>query len=1289
MRPFPLLTAASPRLRRTAGWVLGVSALLLLLAWQVLPRVVRSVAQTQLSEQLGRTVTLGAVRFNPFTLTLRLEQLSVAGATPGAAPLLDLASAELNADLRSVLRGAPVVESLTLQAPQVRLARVAQGRYDIDDLLARLAQRPRTPEPETGPPRFALYNLRILDGRFEFDDQPVGRRHTLEQLTLGLPVVSTLDAAAIAIKVEPRLAFKLDGTAFDTGAQATPFSPDRAGRLELRSGEIDLAGWLPYLPSDLPIRPTGGLLALDLAVEFAAPVNARPKAVLSGQVRLQRLGLADAAGTPLLHLPAFSAALVDVQPLQRRVALGEVAFQGLQLELARDARGQINWLKALQPAPPPAAARPGASAVAAAPAASSAGGAADPGVWQLALARLALKDSAIRWQDGSTQPAADLLVELPLLQLEQAAWPLQPAQPPARWQLQAAWRESAGGAAPAGSAQLEGQLAASGGQASLSVDQAALAPLAPYLAQVITPRVAGQLSATLQATWAGPPGENPPQLQMPRMTLSGLQLTAAERAPAPRRAAAPAGVRSRPLASLQRLDLEGLSVDLERRRVSLRSLQLARPQIDLRRAADGGLNLQQWAVDRPGEGARADARGATSGAGAAGSGTGATPWRLELSEMNVSGGEVGWRDDTPAAGPVQLELSSLRVLAKGFQWPAASARPMRLQGATQLGTPRADGTVDRAALGRIEWNGQLGLDPVAWRGTAKVERFPVHAVAAYLGPELPVDIQRAEAGWAGDLSVALSPQGPAVQAAGDARLTDLRVQARRRGAPEEAGTDLLAWQSLALDRVKFTQHSGGRPQVQIGQVVLSDFFAKLLITEQGRLNLTDLAPPPAETASSPVAAAAPQAVQAAAPSAAGASSAAPAVAQAAAGWPLDLEVGGVELRGGRVDFTDRFIRPNYSADLSRLEGRLGAFRSGTAEPATLALTGRVAGTALLDVRGSLNPMARPLALDVQARATDLELAPLSPYAAKYAGYAIERGKLSMDVSYRIRPDGQLQARNQIVLNQLTFGEKVESPTATKLPVLLAVSLLKDRHGVIDLDLPIGGSINDPEFSVGGVIVKVLLNLLTKALMAPFSLFSGGDATDLSQVPFLPGTATLAPAALPALDKVAQALQDRPALKMTVTGLSDPESEQDAIRLALLEARLQAERRQERVRAGLPAASAPEPMTGDERTRLIQRVYADTRLPDKPRNLIGMAKDIPVAEMEARLKASFPVNADTARELALQRGLAVRDALIAKGLPNERLFLAAPKLHAADAGAAASAPAPARWSPSAQLSLATQ
>src|SRR5262249_3974324 len=150
-------------------------------------------------------------------------------------------------------------------------------------------------------------------------------------------------------------------------------------------------------------------------------------------------------------------------------------------------------------------------------------------------------------------------------------------------------------------------------------------------------------------------------------------------------------------------------------------------------------------------------------------------------------------------------------------------------------------------------------------------------------------------------------------------------------------------------------------------------------------------------------------------------------------------------------------------------------------------------------------LAKDLFLDIRANARDIELSPMSPYAIKYAGYGIEKGKLSMHLKYLLERR-KLSAENGIYLDQLTFGEKVDSPTATKLPVLLAVSLLKDRNGVIDIKLPISGSLDDPKFSLGKIILQVLGNFIMKAATSPFALlgaaFGGGE--ELQSVDFAAG-----------------------------------------------------------------------------------------------------------------------------------------------------------------------------------------
>ena len=415
-----------------------------------------------------------------------------------------------------------------------------------------------------------------------------------------------------------------------------------------------------------------------------------------------------------------------------------------------------------------------------------------------------------------------------------------------------------------------------------------------------------------------------------------------------------------------------------------------------------------------------------------------------------------------------------------------------------------------------------------------------------------------------------------------------------------------------------------------------------------------------------------------APGPAAAASAPPAATRGPA--PI-VELGPIALVNGRVAFNDRFVKPNYSANLSELTGRLGAVSSGApaSGPPQLAdvdLRGRVEGTATLEITGKVNPLARPVALDLKARVRDLELSPLSPYAVKYAGYGIERGKMSVDLAYVVQPDGQLSASNRIVLNQLVFGEKVEGSTAN-LPVKLAVALLADRNGVIDIDLPVSGSLNDPQFSLGAIVFKLIGNLIVKAVTSPFALLasSAGGGGESSTIEFAPGSATLTPEARQGLDKIAQALVDRPALTLTISGESRLESEREAWKRERLRQALRAEKRRQAIAGGADAAAAIT-VGAEEYPALLKEVYRRADIV-KPKNVLGLAQNLPPAEMEQLILANMVVADDAMQQLAVRRGVVVRDYLATKDVATSRLFLGAPKVASNDSN----------WTPRADLKLA--
>ncbi len=1318
------------RWTKVLGWTLAGLVLLAGLAWWGVPVLLKAQIPLRLGQLLGRPVAVEAVAFVPWRLALTVTGLRIDAATvasaaikggkpagtgsptdaaapaqPTTPPLLQVAQLRIDLSPASLRQRAPVVEALVVDGLQLNLARTAPGHYDIDDLLARFAPPPGAAAGE--PARFSLYNLALRDAVLRFDDRPAGQRHQVDGLTLTLPFLSNLPAD-VEVVTEPRLVFSVNGTRFDSGSQTQPFAARRPGALTLAFAKLDLKPWLGYLPAGLPLRLQQAQLSSDLKLRFALPAEGSPSVSLQGSVQLDGVALAAPGGTtdsaPVLAWQTLALGLRDVQPLARRVTLGELKIDGADLRLARDAQGRLNLPSLLAraataPPSPPAAAQ-------AKPAA------AEP--WHLSLDALRLNGGLVHWTDDAVRPRAALQLADLNLQATGLRWP---ATTPLPVTLSTTLRTADGTAPGAGRLTLDGKVTPLQATLALQLADLDLAALAPYLAQTLRPQLSGRLSVDSQLDWDAGPQAPMLKLVLHKATLQDLQLRDG------------AGPRASRLASLRQLRVEQTAVDLLARQLRIGSVTLVQPMLTASRDAQGSMSLAQWAAAPPTDQAATKPpslarpqRPAGTDAPAVPKPTPAPPWRIDLQDLAISGGQLQWTDAmvlAPDTGePLRLALSGLKLHLQGFAWPAATgtrqAQP-RLQLAARLGTPGDPGGPKAASVAQsqaalqgadtIAWTGRFGLAPPQVDGQLTLQRLPLHLLALYAADALPVSLLHADTGFQGRVSARQTAGGWQVGTDGDLQVTELQINTRPAiGDRADSGDELLTWQSLVLQGLTVALAPPARPRIEVREMALTDFYSRLTITEQGRINLQDVAAKgPAGTASTATVMAMAAAPVAAAPSASAApagaattatTTATTATASPAAPLPVDLVLGPTQLRNGRIDFTDRFVRPNYSVRLTELNGRIGALRSDTREMATISLQGRAAQTALIDISGQINPTARPLALDIRAKATDLELAPLSPYAGKYAGYAIARGKLSMDVAYKIDADGQLVASNQVTLNQLTFGERVESPSATQLPVLLAVALLTDRNGVIDINLPVSGSVNDPKFSVGGIIWKVILNLLGKAFSAPFALLAGNDKDDLSTVEFNPGTSQLKDSGQQALDKVAAALVAKPGLKMTVTGAADPAAERSDLQRALLDERLQTEQARERLRAAPPvaapasAAAGPSktvaaPLGADDRARLLKVLYQKTTLPDKPRNALGFVRgDLPPTEMEALLLAAQQVGDDTVRELALERGLVVRDGLVARGLPSDRLFLAAPKLRAAGEDDPA-------WTPRVQLSLSTR
>jgi hypothetical protein len=470
---------------------------------------------------------------------------------------------------------------------------------------------------------------------------------------------------------------------------------------------------------------------------------------------------------------------------------------------------------------------------------------------------------------------------------------------------------------------------------------------------------------------------------------------------------------------------------------------------------------------------------------------------------------------------------------------------------------------------------------------------------------------------------------------GEAFLTGLSTVDR------ENAEDLLKWRSLHLGAVR----AGYNPLfVEIGEVALADFYSRLVVNPDGTLNVQGLAESGSEGAGQDGAGGTDDV--AAAPKAEGPGEP-----------PVPVRIDRVTLQGGRIDFSDRHIGPGFSAALEDIGGSVIGLSSDESRPADVFLKGRLDGHAPLEIRGRINPLARDLYVDLKVDFRDIDLSPLTPYSGRYAGYAVEKGKLSLGLAYLIVKK-KLDAGNRVFIDQFAFGDRVDSPDATKLPVRLAVALLKDRNGEIRLDLPVTGTLDDPTFSIWRVILKIVTNILAKAATSPFALLGAalGGGEELSYVEFEPGQAALDGPGETKLGSLAKALGDRPALKLEIAGRVDAERDGESLRQAAFERKIRAQKLVEQARGGAAASIDNVVVLPAEYPKYLRMAYRKERFP-KPRNILGIAKDLPAPEMEKLILTHIRVTDDDLRLLSRARAQEVRRFLVEKGaVAPERIFL---------------------------------
>jgi hypothetical protein len=670
-------------------------------------------------------------------------------------------------------------------------------------------------------------------------------------------------------------------------------------------------------------------------------------------------------------------------------------------------------------------------------------------------------------------------------------------------------------------------------------------------------------------------------------------------------------------------ELQGLTFSYEKRDLRVALAQIRGGRLNLARESDGSINLMRLFESKAGTQAAAPAQPAAQKSTTADQ-PAANDWTAHIDRIRLTDAAVNIEDRsvTPAAkftlAPVQLTIDG---------WNTREDARLKLE---------TDITLN--GEGHLLAQGDVQLTPLSAQVSLDLSKLALPAAQPYLEQTTAMTLHSGVLSAKGELSYTGEPaSAPPLRFKGDVQITDLRT------TDQFIDEDFIKWNSLAISGIDFSLHPD---RLGIERIVARQPYGRVVIARDTSLNVSRVLRSDSSGDATP---------PASPPSRRNERT------TASATFPVRIK--SVEVIDGSANFADYSIDPSFAAGLLELNGRITGLSSDPASRAKVKLAGKVDKYAPVDITGTVNVLSASKFTDLSMNFRNMELTTFNPYSGKFAGYNISKGKLSTELHYKVE-DRKLDATHHIVLDNLEFGEKTDSKDAAPIPLKLAVALLKDRNGVIDLNLPVSGTLDDPKFRLGPIIWKAFIGLMTKIVTAPFAalgaLFGGGE--DLAYVDFPAGSAVLAPAQVDKLNTLSRALVERPQLRLSVplTVVSAEDGEALA-QVALANA--------------LPpqaTAEATDERGKRKRNAALEHIYASIAgsALEYPQDLQGKDADPDAQQrfIEEALLQRFKPDDAALSSLARERARTVQDALLANSELNpERVFITSERNEGKPAG----------------------
>lgn len=1096
--------SSSPRWKKFLLWAAILYVVYVVVGFLVLPPIIKSQLLRLLPDATHRQATVRHVRLNPFTLSFQLEGLSLTETNGDV--FASLEELYVNFQASSLFRWAWTFDELRLRRPYGHLVLQENGRFNFENLI---------PEPEEAEveeteaesagriPALRVRHFHIQEAALDLDDHT--RRLPLHVELTPINIAFTNLTTRADQDTPYRIVVSSDTFRQITWQGTLQVAPfEFHGRFVFEDGRLGRT--TPIVRDYARLEVADGRLDAQLEFHLAAGAHGLSAIVTNSMVQVSGLKIRELNTDEFVStLDLLRVSHIEMSLLDRSVHVGSIQMEGMSKVVRLEEDGSLNFNSVLElPEPAPA------STNAPAPDAES---------WTISLDEFALDKSVVSFTDLSRgEPFHSSLGPIQFRLTDFSTRSGHDAQ--YEFSVVTESGESVSGAGTVSA------VPAVRSRGRIRVVDLSIPKYEPYYApflrgQIVDGRVG--VDSDYELTLAdGAPSVTTTNAGV---TIANLKVDTTDP--------------NESVLALDSLVVAGTRFNLKEQAVVVGSIRSSGGHLEVRQNEDGTINLLSLLPETPVESEDAAADREVRAENGADPPLGlppAVPWEVAVEEIDFQNWSVAVEDRKPAQ-PARIELDQLR-----FNFQDITLR-------TNAPIAVAFGARDEEG-GTVAVEGTVELFPPRADLTVEVKDLGLPAIQPYLEEHARLTLAQGRLQTRGRMRFETSraeSNGPMLAFSGDVAVTDFVTK------DQSQGHELVQWQALKLNGIDFT----ARPnKLSLEEIRIEGFQASAIVAPDGQINLVSVLPPGNGTN---------------APAAPAENLPPPADTQEPEPEPsvtdlFPVEVGALVLDQASFKFVDQSISPAFTFVVEEMGGSVRGLATRADAVAAVDLTGRVSEGAPFVVRGNMQPLAGALNLDLTVTFTNTDLTAFTPYMEKYAGHPMNKGTLNMALKYDIQ-DNQLSAENRFQVAQLTLGPRNDSADATDLPVKLAVALLKDRRGNIEVDVPLSGSLDDPQFDVVPVVTKTIIGLIAKAATSPFSLLSaalggGTDGEELSFVSFEPARAEIKQDQADKLDKLIGALYERPALNLEIAGQVDPVQDKTALAQSKLAEHVEAFRRLE-------------------------------------------------------------------------------------------------------------------------------